>query len=69
MEILAKAQTIDERLFYDHQTAVMHWDKYTLRDNLKADLYHHQGQISINFAKTMPSTRHALKAISVFKDE
>ena len=69
MEILAKAQTIDERLFYVHQTAVMHWDKYTLRDNLKADLYHHQGQISNNFAKTMPSTRHALKAISMFKDE
>lgn len=68
-EIMAKTRTLEERLFYIHQTAVMHWDKYKLRDQLKADLYHHQSTMSNNFAHTMPSTLNALKAISAFKDE
>lgn len=68
-EILASAKTLEERVFYIHQAATLHWDKYTLRDNLKADLYHHQGHMPNNFAKTIPNTRHALKAISMFKDE
>ena len=59
----------EERVFYIHQAATLHWDKYTLRDNLKADLFHHQSQMPSNFAKTMLSTRHALKAISMFKDD
>ena len=63
MEILSKTKTIDERVFYIHQATTLHWDKYTLRDNLKADLFQHQSQMPSNFAKTMPSTRHALKAI------
>ncbi len=68
-EILSKTKTLEERVFYIHQTATLHWDKYTLRYNLKADLFHHQSQMPSNFAKTMPSTRHALKAISMFKDD
>ena len=68
-EILSKTKTLEERVFYIHQAATLHWDKYTLRDNLKADLFHHQSQMPSNFAKTMPSTRHALKAISMFKDD
>lgn len=68
-EILSKTKTVEERAYYIHQAATLHWDKYTLRDNLKADLYHHQSQMPNNFAKTMPSTRHAVKAISMFKDE
>jgi len=67
-EILTKTKTLEERVFYIHQAATLHWDKYTLRDNLKADLYHHQAQMPNNFAKTMP-TRHAMKAIAMFKDE
>lgn len=35
MEILSKTKSIEERLFYVHQTAIMHWDKYALRDQLK----------------------------------
>ncbi len=68
-EILNKTETLEERVFYIHQAATLHWDKYTLRDNLKADLYHHQSQMPSNFAKTLPSTHHALKAISMFKDD
>ena len=68
-EILSKTKTLEERVFYIHQAATLHWDKYTLRDNLKADLFQHQSQMPSNFAKTMSSTRHALKAISMFKDD
>lgn len=68
-EILSKTSTIEERVFYIHQAATLHWDKYTLRNNLKADIFHHQAQTPNNFASTMPSTRHAAKAISMFKDD
>ena len=68
-EILSKTKTLEESAFYNNHAATLHWDKYTLRDNLKADLYHHQSQMPSNFAKTMPTTRHALKAISMFKDD
>lgn len=68
-EILSKAKTLEERVFYIHQAATLHWDKYTLRDNLKADLYHHQSNMPSNFAKTIHNTQHALKAISMFKDD
>lgn len=68
-EILSKTKTLEERVFYIHQTATLHWDKYTLRDNLKADLFHHLSRLPSNFAKTMPTTRHAQKAISMFKDD
>jgi hypothetical protein len=54
-EILAKTDTLEERAFYIHQAATLHWDKYTLRNNLKADLFHHQSQMPNNFASTMPS--------------
>ena len=68
-EIIAKTENIDERIFYIHQTYLNKWDKYKLRDLLKADLYHHQGQLPNNFAKTIPATRSAIKAIEMFKDE
>ena len=63
-EILAKTETLEERAFYIHQAATLRWDKYTLRNNLKADLFHHQSQMPNNFATTMPSTRYAAKAIN-----
>lgn len=69
MEILAKTKTVEERLFYIHQTCLAKWDKYKLREVLKADLYHHQGCMPNNFAATMPDKINALKAIEMFKDE
>ncbi len=65
----SKTSTVEERVFYIHQAATLHWDKYTLRNNLKADLFHHQSQMPNNFAATMPSARHAAKAIAMFKDD
>lgn len=69
MEILSKTQTIEERAYYIHQAALYHWDKYTLRDYLKADIYHHQAKLPNNFAATIPATRQAMKAMRMFKDE
>lgn len=69
MEILLKTSSLEERTFYIRQTVSNHWDKYTLREYLKADLFHHQGKMSNNFALTLPKTLHAQKAISMFKDE
>uniref|UniRef100_UPI004027E5EF PDDEXK nuclease domain-containing protein n=1 Tax=Prevotella sp. TaxID=59823 RepID=UPI004027E5EF len=68
MEILNKTSDLPSRLFYIHIAIVGKWSKNMLRDALKADLYHHQGQLPNNFAKTVP-TSQALKAIQMFKDE
>lgn len=39
IEIITKAKSLDARLFYIHESATRFWNKYTLRDYLKADLY------------------------------
>ena len=69
IEILTQVKTLEERLFYIHQTAVYKWDKYYLRDTIKQDLFHHQSMMPNNFLLTMPKRVQALKAIEMFKDE
>ena len=69
MEILHKVDSIDERIFYIHQTYLNKWDKYKLRDLLKADFYHHQGQLPNNFVTSIQTTANAIRAIEMFKDE
>lgn len=69
IEIIKKTSTIEERLFYIHQTATYKWDKYKLREVLKQDLYHHQSVMPNNFLQTLPKRVQALKAIEMFKDE
>ena len=69
LEILHKTTEIAERLFYIHQAYINQWDKYHLRNELKADLYHHQGNLPNNFGKVMPDKKSALKALEMFKDE
>ena len=69
IEILNKTEKLEERLFYIHEAVANKWDKYLLRDMLKGKLYEHQGEMPNNFAKTMPSTQSALRAIEMFKDE
>lgn len=68
VEILRKTTVLQEVLFYIHQTVLHKWDKYELRDKLKADIYHTQGTTANNFLQTMPSVQ-ARKAIGMFKDE
>lgn len=69
IEIITKAKDVQERLFYIHQTFANSWDKYKLRDMLKADLFHHQGKLPNNFSTAIPDSRTALQAIEMFKDE
>ena len=56
IEIITKAKSLNARLFYIHESATRFWNKYTLRDYLKADLYNHRGALPNNFTATMPST-------------
>ena len=68
MEILHKTKNLQEVLFYIHQTVLHKWDKYDLRDRLKANLYAVEGSASNNFLQTMP-VKDARKAVGMFKDE
>ena len=70
IEILHKTKDIHQVLFYLHQTVIHSWTKIQLREALKADIYKNgYNTMPNNFISTMPSTRDALKAISMFKDE
>jgi predicted nuclease of restriction endonuclease-like (RecB) superfamily len=69
VEILTKAKNVTERLFYIHQSSINQWNKYHLREMLKADLFHHQASLPNNFSKSMPNAKTALQAIEMFKDE
>lgn len=69
MEILHKTKDIHEVLFCIHEANIHQWDKYTLRDVLKAGIPQPSHSAPNNFAQTMPTSRQALKAIRMFKDE
>lgn len=69
MIIIRETQQKEERCFYIQQTALNHWSKETLRNQLKADAFRHQGNMPNNFTQTLPDSRQALKAISTFKDQ
>ena len=69
MEILHKTKNIDEVLLCIHETVVHQWDKYTLRSILKTGIPAPDGTVPNNFIQTIPSTRQAIKAIRMFKDE
>lgn len=68
MEILHKTRNLQEVIFYIHQTVLHRWDKYDLRDRLKANLYAVENAAPNNFVQTMP-IKDARKAIGMFKDE
>lgn len=69
MEILHKTKDINEVLFCIHETVVHQWDKYTLRDVLKAGIPQPEHVAPNNFVQTMTSAKQAMKAIRMFKDE
>ena len=69
MEILHKTKNIEEVLFCIHEAVVHQWDKYTLRDILKAGIPQPDHTVPNNFLQTMSSPRQAMKAIRMFKDE
>ena len=69
MEILHKTKDIHEVLYCIHEAVVHQWDKYTLRDMLKAGVPKSDHTAPNNFPQTMSSTKQAMKAIRMFKDE
>ncbi len=69
MEIIRKASSLEERLFYIRECASGHWSKTALRARLKEDLYNHQGTLPNNFSMTMSDDKQYAKAIRMFKDE
>ena len=58
MEILHKTKDIQEVLFYIHQTVLHKWDKYDLRNHLKANLYAVQKAAPNNFLQITMSTNN-----------
>ena len=69
IEILSKTSTIVERTFYIHNAALYKWNKYTLRNHLQADVFHHQSALPNNFSTTLSTKHQAMKAMRMFKDE
>jgi predicted nuclease of restriction endonuclease-like (RecB) superfamily len=69
MEILANTRTIEERIFYIHESVSRSWNKYTLREYLKAHIYNERGNLPNNFATTLPDTAQIVKATKMFRDE
>lgn len=69
MEILHKTKNIDEVLFCIHEAVVHQWDKYTLRNILKAGIPQPDHTAPNNFIQTIPTAKEAMKAIRMFKDE
>lgn len=69
MEILHKTKNIHEVLYCIHEAVVHQWDKYTLRDVLKAGIPQPDHTAPNNFTLTMSPARAAIKAIRMFKDE
>ncbi|MBR2261545.1 MAG: DUF1016 family protein [Paludibacteraceae bacterium] len=69
IEILHKTKNIQEVLNCIHEAVVHQWDKYTLRDVLKAGIPQPEHTAPNNFAQTMPRVKASMKAIRMFKDE
>jgi predicted nuclease of restriction endonuclease-like (RecB) superfamily len=68
-EILAKTDSLEERLFYIQHCATEFWSKETLRHHLKSNLYAKQGKLPNNFKTTISDIDLQRKALLSFKDE
>ena len=68
-EILAKTQSLEERVFYIERCALEFWSKEILRYNLKSNLFSKQGKLPNNFQNTIQNQDLLQKALLSFKDE
>lgn len=69
MDILAKAKTLEERLFYIESAWREIWDRRTLRMRLARNEWAHRGRMPSNFAVSMRKPGMAARAVRAFKDE
>jgi len=67
--ILSKTKTADERCYYIQLCADLRLSHEALKRAIAEDAYHNQGQITNNFAQTIPEHKQAFQAIQLFKDE
>lgn len=65
--LLDKAKTVDEALFYLHQTIENNWSRAILSMQIEQDLYSRQGKAITNFHQTLPE-KQALVAGQILKD-
>ncbi len=68
-EILKKATSFEERLFYIEHCANEFWSVEKLQYNLKSNLYDKQGRLPNNFKITISDKDFRRKAMLSFKDE
>ncbi|MDR2666909.1 MAG: PDDEXK nuclease domain-containing protein [Holosporales bacterium] len=68
-EILAKTDSLEERLFYIQHCATEFWSVEKLKYNLKSNLYTKQGKLPNNFKTTISDIDLQRKALLSFKDE
>jgi predicted nuclease of restriction endonuclease-like (RecB) superfamily len=68
-EILAKTNSLEERLFYIQHCATEFWSVEKLKYHLKSNLYAKQGKLPNNFKTTISAIDLQRKALLSFKDE
>lgn len=67
IQIISKATSLDEALFYIQQTIEENWSRSMLEDRMKADLYSRQGKAITNFDQKLP-TEQCQIAKDILKD-
>ena len=67
--ILSKVKTLEERYYYIHRCAEEHLQVRILKRLIKEDVFHNQTVLPNNFAKALPDSGMARKAVMMFKDE
>lgn len=65
--LLDKTKTLEEALFYLHQTIENNWSRAILTLQIEQDLFSRQGKAITNFQQTLPETQ-ALMAGQILKD-
>lgn len=67
IQIISKATSLDEALFYIQQTIEENWSRSMLEDKMKANLYGRQGKAITNFDQKLPSEQCQI-AKDILKD-
>ena len=68
VEIFTKSKSLDEALFYVGKVVKEGWSRSWLEDQIKARLFHTQGEAVTNFDATLPASQSQM-AKEILKDE
>ena len=67
--ILSKVKNIEERVFYIRHAVAGKLSLDALKESIARDDYRRQGSLPNNFARTLPASEQAFRAVNAFKDE